>query len=60
MAKIPPGCRLMSDQERIQTLNELRDAEREILSQLERFPIARPLVVHRSAKVDKDRVELEN
>jgi len=39
-AKIPPGTRLMAEEERVQTLNELKESRKDLNNQLERMPIA--------------------
>ena len=37
---MPPGTRLMGDEERLQTLAELQDSKKELQNLLERLPIA--------------------
>lgn len=39
-SKMPPGTRLMSEEERVRTLEELQMSKREINNMLERLPIA--------------------
>ena len=39
-ASIPPGTRLMGEDERIQTLEELNNTKKELNNILERMPIA--------------------
>lgn len=54
MAKHPPGTRLMPEEERIETLTDLRQAKAETNRQLERLP-----VVAHSAKMDRHKKELD-
>ncbi len=53
-AKIPPGTRLMSEEERVATLNDLQATKRDITNMLERMPIAQ-----RSLAGDRRKKELE-
>jgi hypothetical protein len=39
-AKIPPGTRLMGEEERLKTLADLHESQKEINNMLERMPIA--------------------
>jgi hypothetical protein len=39
-AKMPPGTRLMGEEERLQTLQELQETKKDIQNMLERLPIA--------------------
>ena len=54
MAKHPPGTRLMPEEERQETLKDLREAKAETENQLERLPIT----AH-SGKMERHRKELE-
>jgi len=53
-SKIPPGTRLMSEEERVATLNDLQATKRDITNMLERMPIA-----NRSLAADRRKKELE-
>ena len=55
---IPPGKRIVSEQERLSTLHNLEEAAKEIEVALEQFPIKRANV-NRSGKHDTQRNELE-
>ena len=52
--KHPPGTRLMPEDERQQTLDDLKSAKDETNKQLERLP-----VVSHSQKMERHRTELE-
>ena len=54
MAKHPPGTRLMPEDERQETLKDLKEARAETANQLERLPIT----AH-SAKMERHKKELE-
>ena len=54
MAKHPPGTRLMPEDERQETLRDLREAKATTTDQLERLP-----VVAHSAKMERHKKELE-
>ena len=54
-AKHPPGTRLMGEDERIQTLNDLLEAKAETNRALEKLP-----VVAHSSKMERHRKELED
>lgn len=45
--RVPPGTREVPEEERLQTLKDLREAQKEIITALERFPVAN-LTVKRS------------
>lgn len=53
-SKIPAGTRLMSDEERVGTLNDLQTTKRDITNMLERMPIA-----NRSLAADRRKKEME-
>lgn len=53
-SKIPPGTRLMSDEERVGTLNDLQTTKKDITNMLERMPIA-----NRSLAADRRKKEME-
>lgn len=38
-ARHPPGTRLMSDEERLDTLKDLQDSKKEINSAMEKLPV---------------------
>jgi hypothetical protein len=38
-AKHPPGTRLMSEEERLETLNDLNESRKEINNALEKLPV---------------------
>ena len=54
MSKHPPGTRLMPEDERVQTLNDLHEAKAETNRQLERLPVANV-----SQKMERHKKELE-
>lgn len=58
MSKIPPGTRLLSEEERQKTLTDLEDTKVHVVTALERFPIMLPNV-HRSAKMSNQKEALE-
>ena len=53
-AKIPPGCRIMGEEERIKTLEELNLSKKEMNNMLEKMPIA-----NKSMMAEKKRKEYE-
>jgi hypothetical protein len=53
-ARHPPGTRLMSDEERLETLKDLQDSKKEINSALEKLP-----VVSRTIAMEKHKKSLE-
>ena len=53
--KMPPGTRLMPEEERIKTLEELKDSRKEINNALERLP-----VVSKTLAMEKHKRELED
>mmetsp|Transcript_5202 Transcript_5202/g.4779 ORF Transcript_5202/g.4779 Transcript_5202/m.4779 type:complete len:129 (+) Transcript_5202:712-1098(+) len=53
-AKIPPGTRLMGEEERLKTLEELQVSKKDINNVLERMPIAM-----KSMAMDRKKKELE-
>ena len=55
MAKHPPGTRLMPEEERQETLRDLKEAKAETNRQLEQLP-----VVAHSAKMERHKKELED
>lgn len=54
MAKHPPGTRLMPEEERVQTLNDLKEAKVAANKELEKLP-----VVAHSGKMERHKKELE-
>lgn len=54
-SKIPPGTRLMSEEERVQTLKDLIESNKEINSALEKLP-----VVSKTLQMDKHKKDLES
>jgi len=54
MSKHPPGTRLMPDNERLETLRDLKESIVETNRQLETMPVAA-----RSQKIEKHKKELE-
>lgn len=54
LSKHPPGTRLMPEEERVQTLNDLNEAKAETNRQLERLPVANV-----SQKMERHKKELE-
>ena len=54
-AKNPPGTRLMPEEERLETLNDLKESKKEINSALEKLP-----VVSRTILMDRHRKDLED
>jgi len=55
MAKHPPGTRLMPEEERVQTLNDLNEAKALTCKELEKLP-----VVAHSGKMERHKKELED
>ena len=53
-AKHPPGTRLMPDEERLETLKDLKDSKKEINTALEKMP-----VVSRTIAGERQRRDLE-
>lgn len=53
-AKHPPGTRLMPEEERLETLKDLKDSKKEINTALEKMP-----VVSRTIAGERTRRELE-
>ena len=53
-AKVPPGTRLMPDEERLQTLKDLKESRREVNTAIEKLP-----VVSRTMAVERHRRDLE-
>jgi hypothetical protein len=53
-ARHPPGTRLMSDEERLDTLKDLQDSKKEINSALEKLP-----VVSKTLSMDKHKKSFE-
>lgn len=53
-AKMPPGTRLMPEQERLDTLTDLYESKKEINSALEKLP-----VVSKTIQMTKHKKELE-
>tara|TARA_B110000285_G_scaffold211228_1_gene253739 strand:+ start:1514 stop:1702 length:189 start_codon:yes stop_codon:yes gene_type:complete len=53
-AKMPPGTRLMGEQERLDTLVDLQESKKEINSALEKLP-----VVSKTIQMTKHKKELE-
>ena len=53
-AKMPPGTRLMGDEERLSTLNDLLMTKKEVSTLLERMPIA-----NRTHAAERRKKELE-
>lgn len=53
-AKMPPGTRLMEEQERLDTLKDLADSKREINTALEKLP-----VVSKTLAMEKHKKDLE-
>ena len=54
-AKIPPGTRLMPEQERIETLQDLMESKREINTTLEKLP-----VVSKTIQMQRHKKDLED
>ena len=54
-ARHPPGTRLMPEQERVDTLNDLRESKKEISTAIERLP-----VMSRTIAGERHRKELED
>ena len=54
MAKLPPGTRLMPEEERVQTLEDLKAAKKATNTELERLP-----VTVRSIRMQQHKTELE-
>lgn len=54
-AKIPPGTRLMPDEERLDTLKDLQESRKEINTALEKLP-----VVSKTLAMDKHKKDLED
>lgn len=54
-AKMPPGTRLMPEQERLETLADLKESRTEINNALEKLP-----VVSKTLQMEKHRKELED
>lgn len=54
-AKIPPGTRLMPDDERQATLKDLKESRKEINTALEKLP-----VVSRTLAMDRHKKDLED
>ena len=55
MAKHPPGTRLMPEDERLHTLNDLKEAKELTNKELEKLP-----VVAHSGKMERHKKELED
>ena len=55
MAKHPPGTRLMPDEERLETLKDLKEAKALTSKELEKLP-----VVAHSGKMERHKKELED
>ena len=55
---VPPGMRLVPEQERQETLKDLFEAREHIMSALERYPIMRSNV-HRAGSVGSRKEDLE-
>lgn len=53
-AKVPPGTRLMSEEERLKTLDELIQTKKELNNMLEKMPIG-----SRTMTLEKRRKEFE-
>ena len=53
-AKIPPGTRLMPEEERLETLKDLKESQKEINNALEKLP-----VYSRTLTSDRIRKDLE-
>ena len=51
-AKMPPGTRLMDEEERLQTLQDLHDSKREVSAALEKLPISMHTISMKNHKVD--------
>ena len=56
--KIPYGHRIVSEQERLETLKNLEDAQNEIVTALERLPIISH-AVKRSPQLESQRINME-
>ena len=56
--KIPYGHRLVPERERIETLQNLHDAQNEVVTALERLPIASH-AVKRSPQLEGQRINME-
>ena len=54
-AKIPPGTRLMPEQERIETLQDLMESKKEINTTLEKLP-----VVSKTIQMQRHKKDLED
>jgi hypothetical protein len=54
-AKIPPGTRMMQDEERLSTLHDLVESRKEVNTSLEKLP-----VVSKTLAMERHRKELEN
>lgn len=54
-AKIPPGTRLMPEEERVSTLNDLKESKKEVNTALEKLP-----VMLKTLAAEKHKKELEN
>ena len=53
-AKMPPGTRLMPENERLETLNDLHDSKRELNTALEKLP-----VVSKTLQMERHKKDLE-
>lgn len=53
-AKVPPGTRLMPEEERLETLHDLTESRRDVNTALEKLP-----VVSRTIAVERHRKDLE-
>lgn len=51
-AKIPPGTRLMPEQERLDTLKDLTESKREINTALEKLPVVSKTIAMQRHKKD--------
>ena len=54
-SKIPPGCRLLEEEERVKTLEDLKESRKDINNALERMPIA-----NSNMQIAKKKKELED
>ena len=60
--KYPKGTRLLSEDERVQTLNSLQNTRKELVNMLEKFPITMKTmsIQNKKAEMEKKLTEIED
>ena len=53
-SRIPPGCRYMTEEERLQSIQEVQESRREVLDSIKRLPLSIETLGQRKRKIELD------